>query len=111
MTGLQTLPPPEGPEYTPCACRHIEPEHEPKAGACWSCDCESYRPAADRAAAAPPPPAPLKPAALARALAALDHETSPKTCPAWDQLDASGIDRYRAAARRLLELLGGEAQR
>lgn len=54
------------------------------------------------------PLAPLRPAALARALAALDHETSPATCPAWDQLDASGIDRYGAAARRLLELLGGE---
>jgi len=39
----QTLPQPEGPEYTPCACDHIEPEHEPNAGACRSCDCEGYR--------------------------------------------------------------------
>jgi hypothetical protein len=39
----QTLPQPEGPEYTPCECDHIEPEHEPDAGACWSCDCEGYR--------------------------------------------------------------------
>ncbi|MEV6180161.1 hypothetical protein [Streptomyces sp. NPDC052015] len=41
----ETLPPSKGPEYTPCACDHIEPEHEPNAGACWSCDCEAYRPA------------------------------------------------------------------
>ncbi|MEV4784056.1 hypothetical protein AB0K53_01130 [Streptomyces tuirus] len=41
----QTLPPAEGPEYTPCACGHIEPEHEPNAGDCWSCDCEAYQPA------------------------------------------------------------------
>jgi hypothetical protein len=47
----QTLPQPEGPEYTPCECDHIEPEHEPNAGACWSCDCEGYRAT---------PPAPLR---------------------------------------------------
>lgn len=39
------LPPPEGPEYTPCACGHIEPEHEPDVGACLACDCAAYRPA------------------------------------------------------------------
>ncbi|MFF7142298.1 hypothetical protein ACFZB5_13750 [Streptomyces nodosus] len=40
---LEMLPPPEGPEYTPCACRHIEPEHEPTAGTCIKCDCPAYR--------------------------------------------------------------------
>ncbi|WP_322500836.1 hypothetical protein TR631_12580 [Streptomyces rochei] len=49
----QTPPPPQGSEYTPCACSHIEPEHEPNAGECYSCDCAAYRPAA----AAPLPPA------------------------------------------------------
>jgi hypothetical protein len=43
-TNLQ-LPPAEGPEYTPCGCGHIEPEHEPNAGDCYSCDCTAYRPA------------------------------------------------------------------
>ncbi|WP_199572695.1 hypothetical protein [Streptomyces murinus] len=38
------LPPVEGPEYTPCVCDHIEPEHTPDAGPCYSCDCEAYRP-------------------------------------------------------------------
>lgn len=47
----ETLLPPEGPEYTPCECGHIEPEHEPNAGACYSCDCEAYQPT---------PPAPLR---------------------------------------------------
>ncbi|MET7944248.1 hypothetical protein [Streptomyces sp. NPDC005302] len=47
------LPPSEGPEYTPCACRHIEPEHEPNAGACLSCDCEAYRPAVPIAVSPP----------------------------------------------------------
>ncbi|MFE9812323.1 hypothetical protein [Streptomyces sp. NPDC005548] len=47
------LPPSEGPEYTPCACRHIEPEHEPNAGACLSCDCEAYRPAVPVAVSPP----------------------------------------------------------
>jgi len=46
--GEAKLPPPEGPEYTPCACSHIEPEHEPNAGECYSCDCEAYRPEAQR---------------------------------------------------------------
>ncbi|MGW5426842.1 hypothetical protein ACWET9_06395 [Streptomyces sp. NPDC004059] len=45
------LPPSQGPEYTPCECSHIEPEHEPNAGACTSCDCDAYRPT---------PPAPLR---------------------------------------------------
>ncbi|WP_432053690.1 hypothetical protein [Streptomyces sp. bgisy022] len=35
----------EGPEYTPCGCGHIEPEHEPDAGECYSCDCPAYAPA------------------------------------------------------------------
>lgn len=39
-----TLSPPEGPEYTPCLCGHIEPEHEADRGACLTCDCEAYRP-------------------------------------------------------------------
>ncbi|MET9150013.1 hypothetical protein ABZX82_01840 [Streptomyces griseoflavus] len=38
------LPPPEGPEYTPCGCAHIEPEHRPDAGPCLVCDCTAYRP-------------------------------------------------------------------
>lgn len=49
----QTLPPSQGPEYTRCGCSHIEPEHEPNAGECYSCDCAAYRPAP----AAPLPPA------------------------------------------------------
>ncbi|WP_416477043.1 hypothetical protein [Streptomyces sp. LKA04] len=49
----QTLPPSQGPEYTRCGCSHIEPEHEPNAGECYSCDCAAYRPAS----AAPLPPA------------------------------------------------------
>ncbi|MFE9432383.1 hypothetical protein ACFYNA_15495 [Streptomyces sp. NPDC006640] len=63
MTDSQTLPDPQGPEYTPCACSHIEPEHEPNAGACLSCDCEAYRPAA----APVPAPAPTGQAADAPA--------------------------------------------
>lgn len=39
----QTLPPPQGPEYTPCGCGHIEPEHQPDDGPCLICDCQSYR--------------------------------------------------------------------
>lgn len=37
-------PPPEGPEYTPCVCGHIEPEHEPDQGECnaYNCDCSAY---------------------------------------------------------------------
>jgi hypothetical protein len=50
----QTLPPPQGPEYTPCACSHIEPEHRPDVGPCLVCDCGAYRPPA----AAPAGPAP-----------------------------------------------------
>jgi hypothetical protein len=39
------LPPPEGPEYTPCVCGHIVPEHEPHGGLCFmdECDCVAYR--------------------------------------------------------------------
>src|SRR5690606_16115493 len=49
------LPPPEGPEYTPCSsCTHIEPEHQPDAGPCLVCDCRAYGPAAVSAAVAPP---------------------------------------------------------
>ncbi|MFJ5644095.1 hypothetical protein [Streptomyces sp. NPDC093223] len=44
--GAAALPPVEGPEYTPCACGHIEPEHESTTSSCWTCDCEAYRPAA-----------------------------------------------------------------
>ena len=43
--GLTVLPPSEGPEYTPCACSHIEPEHRPDAGVCLLCACTAYRPA------------------------------------------------------------------
>ncbi|MEU9470470.1 hypothetical protein AB0D78_28400 [Streptomyces avermitilis] len=50
MSSSQTLPPPEGPEYVPCGCGHIEPEHEPNAGECYSCDCMAYVPAAPAAA-------------------------------------------------------------
>jgi len=47
MTGNQTLPPPQGPEYTRCGpCGHIEPEHRPDAGPCLVCGCAAYRPAA-----------------------------------------------------------------
>ena len=39
------LPPPEGPEYTPCrTCGHIEPEHRPDSGPCLVCDCSAYEP-------------------------------------------------------------------
>ncbi|MET9304960.1 hypothetical protein ABZX68_06425 [Streptomyces cellulosae] len=49
------LPPPEGPEYTPCSsCTHIEPDHQPDAGRCLECDCRAYAPAAVSAAVAPP---------------------------------------------------------
>ncbi|MGW4786144.1 hypothetical protein [Streptomyces sp. NPDC004230] len=41
--GLTALPPSEGPEYTPCTCGHIEPEHKPDATACLLCDCDAYR--------------------------------------------------------------------
>ncbi|MEV4228111.1 hypothetical protein AB0J81_13625 [Streptomyces bobili] len=40
------LPPPEGPEYTPCVCGHIEPEHTVTAGQiCMKdgCDCVAFR--------------------------------------------------------------------
>ncbi|MFF2383699.1 hypothetical protein [Streptomyces sp. NPDC058108] len=57
MSSSLSLPAPEGPEYTPCACGHIEPDHESTTGSCWSCDCESYRPVVS-------PPAPAYPAAL-----------------------------------------------
>ncbi|MFG2372588.1 hypothetical protein ACGFY9_14055 [Streptomyces sp. NPDC048504] len=40
----QAAPSQQGPEYTPCLCGHIEPEHEANMGACWTCDCETYRP-------------------------------------------------------------------
>ncbi|MCM1943171.1 hypothetical protein NC239_33710 [Streptomyces sp. G3] len=43
-TARALLPPSQGPEYTPCACTHIEPEHEPNRGECYSCDCTAYRP-------------------------------------------------------------------
>lgn len=36
------LPPPEGPEYTPCVCGHIEPEHDTARGKCVKCDCETF---------------------------------------------------------------------
>jgi hypothetical protein len=37
--------PPEGPEYTPCVCGHIEPAHYPDHGSCRESDCEclAYR--------------------------------------------------------------------
>jgi hypothetical protein len=43
---LDELPPPEGPEYTPCACGHIEPEHKADGSVCTkaSCGCMLYRP-------------------------------------------------------------------
>lgn len=44
QTQSEMLPQTQGPEYTPCVCGHIEPEHEPNAGACLSCDCEAYQP-------------------------------------------------------------------
>jgi hypothetical protein len=52
----QTLPPPQGPEYTPCACSHIEPEHDINGRWCAmdDCECSLYRPAP----AAPAGPAP-----------------------------------------------------
>lgn len=40
------LPPPEGPEYTPCVCGHTQPEHEPNHGElCMvkGCECAGYR--------------------------------------------------------------------
>jgi hypothetical protein len=42
----QILPPPEGPEYTPCACSHIEPEHDINGRWCAidGCECSLYRP-------------------------------------------------------------------
>lgn len=41
---LTRLPPPEGPEYTPCACGHIEPDHSAfGAPHCLKCECPLYR--------------------------------------------------------------------
>lgn len=38
------LPPPEGPEYMPCVCGHIVPEHsETEPLHCLMCDCPAYR--------------------------------------------------------------------
>ncbi|MET8694758.1 hypothetical protein ABZV65_19695 [Streptomyces bauhiniae] len=54
------LPPAEGPEYTPCACSHIEPGHAPNGGGCYSCDCEAYRPAAPVLVSPPPDRAALR---------------------------------------------------
>ncbi|MFC9891515.1 hypothetical protein [Streptomyces pilosus] len=51
------LPPPEGPEYTPCGCAHIEPEHRLDAGPCLVCECTAYRPVPAAAPAAVEPPA------------------------------------------------------
>jgi hypothetical protein len=50
---VTTLPPPEGPEYTPCvACGHIEPQHSPDGGPCLGadkdCDCVAYHTAPER---------------------------------------------------------------
>lgn len=40
-----SLPPPEGPEYTPCACDHIKPEHSDALFQhCLKCGCLRYRP-------------------------------------------------------------------
>lgn len=49
QTAPTVLPPPEGPEYTPCGCGHIEPEHrEQRPGwtreACLKCACVDYVP-------------------------------------------------------------------
>ncbi|MFD5798643.1 hypothetical protein ACFWIO_34955 [Streptomyces diastatochromogenes] len=51
--GEETLPPPQGPEYTPCACDHIEPDHDINGRWCSreGCECALYRPT---------PPAPLR---------------------------------------------------
>lgn len=54
---------------------------------------------------AAPVPAAMSVGALARALADLDHELSPATRPAWDQLDASEIAQYRTVAGRLMKRL------
>lgn len=66
----QELPPPEGPEYRPCACGHIEPQHEPTehagqpyTGECRECDCGIYRPEPDPEA--PPQPDRRPPYAVA----------------------------------------------
>lgn len=43
--GAFDLPPPEGPEYTPCTCDHIEPEHSDALFQhCLKCGCLRYRP-------------------------------------------------------------------
>ncbi|MFE2073687.1 hypothetical protein [Streptomyces misionensis] len=44
--GEETLPPPEGPEYTPCVCDHIEPDHDINGRWCShdGCECALYRP-------------------------------------------------------------------
>ncbi|MGX1129934.1 hypothetical protein RKD49_002124 [Streptomyces glaucescens] len=51
----QTFPPPQGPEYTPCACSHIEPEHDINGRWCAidGCECNLYRPVVE-AGQAPP---------------------------------------------------------
>ncbi|KAB1146791.1 hypothetical protein F7R91_14520 [Streptomyces luteolifulvus] len=68
----QTLPPPQGPEYTPCGCGHIEPEHELNAGECRSCDCSAYRPAVSSCVpAATPDDAPVDPSLRDRIAEAL----------------------------------------
>lgn len=43
MTTSFVLPPPEGPEYTPCLCTHIDPAHaDTPERACTECDCTRY---------------------------------------------------------------------
>jgi hypothetical protein len=57
MSSSQTLPPPEGPEYTPCACSHIEPEHDVNGRWCAinGCQCSLYRPTPAAPAGTPRP--------------------------------------------------------
>ncbi|QLJ01495.1 hypothetical protein HZZ00_10985 [Streptomyces sp. NEAU-sy36] len=58
MNQTLQLPPPEGPEYRPCACGHIEPEHDINGRWCAmdDCPCHLYRPDAATSAVVSPPP-------------------------------------------------------
>ncbi|TXS35083.1 hypothetical protein [Streptomyces sp. t39] len=67
----EALPPPEGPEYAPCACGHIEPEHDINGKYCTEepCGCTLYRPEGEE----PPPPQPDRRPPVAIAYAVQGH--------------------------------------
>ena len=86
----QTLPPPQGPEYTPCGCGHIVPEHRPDAGPCLVCDCAAYRPVDETAVER-----------VARRLAARERLSDEAR---WGETSPEFRDLYRGAAREVIAL-------